>query len=239
VLVLFDIDGTLLEGTTQPVGEAMSAALRAVHGVDTRFMRTQIVTAGRTDGEIARAILLDAGVSAERIDTLADSVRESCCQSCLRLLPEDLSGAVLPGVRELLNWLAEQEDVKLGLLTGNYEPIARLKLSRAGIGWAFPLGQGAFGSDAEDRTTLPAIARRRAGTGQSRCPCGETIVIGDTPLDIACARADGVQCVAVATGSFTRDALAGADVVARNAAELRSILAELGIGSSGSGVSHR
>jgi phosphoglycolate phosphatase-like HAD superfamily hydrolase len=64
-------------------------------------------------------------------------------------------------------------------------------------------------------------------------------VIGDTPLDIACARADGVQCVAVATGSFTRDALAGADVVARNAAELRSILAELGIGSSGSGVSHR
>jgi phosphoglycolate phosphatase len=228
VLVLFDIDGTLLEGTTQPVGEAMSAALRAVHGVDTRFMRTQIVTAGRT-----------AGVSAARIDTLADSVRESCCQSCLRLLPEDLSGAVLPGVRELLNWLAEQEDVKLGLLTGNYEPIARLKLSRAGIGWAFPLGQGAFGSDAEDRTTLPAIARRRAGTGQSRCPRGETIVIGDTPLDIACARADGVQCVAVATGSFTRDALAGADVVARNAAELRSILAELGIGSSGSGVSHR
>ena len=238
MLVLFDIDGTLLEGTTQPVGEAMSTALRAVHGVDTSFIQTQIVTAGRTDGEIARAILLEAGVSAERIDALSDRVRESCCQSCIRLLPHDLSAAVLPGVRELLNWLAEQADVKLGLLTGNYEPIARLKLARAGIGWAFPPGQGAFGSDAEDRTTLPAIARRRAGTGQARYPRGETIVIGDTPLDIACARADGLHCVAVATGSFTRGALAGADAVAGSAAELRSILAELGIGSCGSGVSH-
>jgi phosphoglycolate phosphatase len=232
VLVLFDIDGTLLEGTTQPVGEAMSAALRAVHGVDTSLIRTQIVTAGRTDGEIARAILLDAGVSAERIDALADRVRESCCQSSIRRLPDDLSAAVLPGVRELLSWLAEQEDVKLGLLTGNYEPIARLKVARAGIGWAFPLGQGAFGSDAEDRTTLPAIARRRAGTGQAAYPREETIVIGDTPRDIACARADGLRCVAVATGSFTTDALADADVVARDAAGLRSILAELGIGRS-------
>jgi phosphoglycolate phosphatase-like HAD superfamily hydrolase len=239
VLVLFDIDGTLLEGTTRPVGEAMRAALKEVHGVDAGLTRTRIATAGRTDGEIARAILLDAGVSTERIDALADSVRESCCQSCIRLVPDDLSGAVLPGVRELLNWLAEQEDVKLGMLTGNYEPIARLKLARAGIGWAFPLGQGAFGSDAEDRTTLPAIARRRAGTGQAPYPRGKTIVIGDTPRDIVAARADGLQCVAVATGSFTRDALAGADAVARDAAELRSMLAKLGIGSSGSGASQR
>jgi phosphoglycolate phosphatase len=172
VLVLFDIDGTLLEGTTKPVGEAMRAALGEVHGVDTSSIGTQIVTAGRTDSEIARAILLDAGISTARIDALADSVRESCCQLCIRLLPDDLSRAVLPGVRELLDWLAEQEDVKLGLLTGNYEPIARLKLARAGIGDAFPLGQGAFGSDAEDRPALPAIARRRAGTPRRRTLAG-------------------------------------------------------------------
>jgi phosphoglycolate phosphatase len=230
VLVLFDIDGTLLEGTTQPVGEAMRAALTEVHGIDAGLIRTRIATAGRTDGEIARAILLDAGVSTERIDALDDSVRESCCQTSSRLLPHDLSGAVLPGVRELLNWLAEQDDVKLGLLTGNYEAIARLKLARAGIGKAFAPGQGAFGSDAEDRTALPAIARRRAGTARAPYPRRETIVIGDTPRDIACARADGLLCVAVATGSFTRDALRGADAVARNAAELRPILVELGIG---------
>jgi phosphoglycolate phosphatase len=230
VLLLFDIDGTLLEGTTRPVGEAMRTALKEVHGVDTSAIRTQIATAGRTDGEIARAILLDAGVSAERIDALAASVRESCCRSCAALLPDDLSDAVLPGVRELLGWLAEQEDVKLGLLTGNYEPIARLKLTRARIGGAFPFGQGAFGSDAEDRTALPAIARRRAGTAQAPYPRRETIVIGDTPQDISCARADGLRCVAVASGPFESDALTDAAAVARDASELRRILPDL-IGS--------
>jgi phosphoglycolate phosphatase len=233
VLLLFDIDGTLLEGTTQPVGEAMRAALKEVHGVDTSLIRAQIPTAGRTDGEIARAILLDAGVSTKRIDALAASVRELCCRSCAALLPDDLSRSVLPGVRELLDWLAEQADVKLGLLTGNYEPIARLKLKRAGIGGAFALGQGAFGSDAEDRTALPAIARRRAGTVQAPYSRRETIVIGDTPQDILCARADGLRCVAVVSGPFRSDALAGADAVARDAGELRLLLPKLRIGASG------
>jgi phosphoglycolate phosphatase len=230
VLLLFDIDGTLLEGTTPLVAAAMRAALSKVHGVDTRVIRTRIETAGRTDGEIARAILLDAGVSAERIDGLADAVREHCCRSFARLLPDDISSAVLPGVRDLLEWLVGQANVKLGLLTGNFEPIARLKLARAGIGGAFEPGQGAFGSDAEDRTVLPAIARRRAGRVSAPYPRAETIVIGDTPRDIACARADGVLCVAVASGSFTSDALAAADVVVRDADELRLVLPELGIG---------
>jgi phosphoglycolate phosphatase-like HAD superfamily hydrolase len=232
MLLLFDIDGTLLEGTTRQVAEAMSAALREVHGIDTSLIRTQIETVGRTDGEIARAILLDLGVCTERIDTLASRVRESCCRSFAARLGADLSAAVLPGVRELLDWLADQEDVRLGLLTGNYEPIARLKLARAGIGAAFAPGEGAFGSDAEDRTALPAIARRRAGTTGAPYPRQKTIVIGDTPRDIACARADGLCSVAVASGSFTRAELADADAVARDADELRLILADLGLGWS-------
>jgi phosphoglycolate phosphatase len=227
VLLLFDIDGTLLDGTTQQVAEAMRAALREVHGIDTSAIRTQIETAGRTDGEIARAVLLDAGVSTERIDALADSVRETCCRWAARLLPDDLAAALLPGVPELLDWLSDQPDVTLGLLTGNYEPIARLKLARAGVATAFSPGQGAFGSDAEDRAALPAIARRRAGTTGTPYPRERTIVIGDTPRDIACARADGMRCVAVASGSSTSDALAGADVVARDAHELPLILASL------------
>jgi phosphoglycolate phosphatase-like HAD superfamily hydrolase len=230
VLLLFDIDGTLLEGTRQAVGEAMLAALTEVHGIDVSVIRTRIDTEGRTDGEIARAILVGAGVPGDRIDVLADRVRESCSQIAARLLPDDLSGAVLPGVRELLDWLTGQGGLKLGLLTGNYEAIARLKLARAGIGGGFALGQGAFGSDAEDRDVLPAIARRRAGTKDAPYPRAETIVIGDTPRDIACARADGVRCVAVATGSFTSEALAGADDVARDAFDLRRILADLGTG---------
>ncbi len=233
MLLLFDIDGTLLEDSAQPVGEALRAALEEVHGVDTSVIRTEIATAGRTHGEIARAILLDVGVSAKRIDALADDVRERCCRASARLLPADLSHAVLPGVPELLNWLTDQMDVRLGLLTGNYEAIARLKLMRAGIAWAFAPGQGAFGSDAEDRGALPAIARRRAGGPGAPYPRRETIVIGDTPADISCARADGLRCVAVASGPFTHDALAGADAVARDAAELLLILPDLGIGASG------
>ncbi|MGZ4288071.1 MAG: HAD family hydrolase, partial [Solirubrobacteraceae bacterium] len=201
MLLLFDIDGTLLEGTRQAVGGAMLAALSEVHGIDVGVIRTRIDTDGRTDGEIARAILVGAGVPSDRIDALGDRVRESCCQTAARLLPDDLSYAVLPGVPDLLDWLNRQDGLKLGLLTGNYESTARLKLARAGIGGVFPPGQGAFGSDAEDRAALPGIARRRAGTTRAPHPRRETVVIGDTPRDIACARADGVRCVAVATGS--------------------------------------
>ncbi len=229
MLVLLDIDGTLLDATTQSNRQALSHALRDVHGVDTSAIRTPIPTAGRTDGEIARGILLDAGVSATRIDTLADRVQESARRWSAQLLPADLSSAVLPGVRELLGWLTEHPDITTALLTGNYEPIARLKLARAGIGGAFALGQGAFGSDAEDRLALPAIARRRAGTARGPYPRGETIVIGDTPRDIAGARADGLRCVAVASGPFTRDALADADAVAGGAFELAPILRDLGV----------
>jgi phosphoglycolate phosphatase-like HAD superfamily hydrolase len=227
VLLLFDIDGTLLEGTTRAVAEAMLAALTEVYGIDVGVIRTRIDTEGRTDGEIARAILAAAGVSSDRIDALAERVRESCCQTAARLLPDDLSGSVLPGVRELLDWLKRQQGLKLGLLTGNYESIARLKLARAGIGGAFAPGQGAFGSDAEDRALLPGIARRRAGTTSAPYPRRDTVVIGDTPRDIACARADGVRCVAVTTGSFTSDVLAAADDVARDAFDLRRVLADL------------
>lgn len=232
MLLLFDIDGTLLEGTAPLVGEAMSAALREVHGVDTDAIRTQIPTAGLTDGEIARAILLDAGVPARRIDALAASVRDSCFQACARILPDDLSPAVLPGVPELLAWLAQQEDVILGLLTGSYEPIARLKLERASLGGWFPPGHGAFGSDAEDRAALPAIARRRVGTPRAPYPRERTIVIGDTPRDIACARADKLRCVAVASGPFGAGALTGADAVVPDAVALRQALQALGVGSS-------
>jgi len=114
VLLLFDIDGTLLQGTTQPVGEAMLSALSEVHGIDVGVIRTRIATDGRTDAEIARAILLGAGVAADRIDALAGKVCERCCLAAARLLPDDLSAAVLPGVRELLEALNQQAGVRLG-----------------------------------------------------------------------------------------------------------------------------
>jgi len=81
--------------------------------------------------------------------------------------------------------------------------VARLKLRRAGLERWFRSGQGGFGSDSEDRVSLPPLARRRAGTPGRPYPREQTLVIGDTPRDIACARADGLRCVAVTTGPFT------------------------------------
>ena len=225
MLALFDIDGTLVLGATDAHRDALVAALRDVHGVEVRPAREVVSPAGRTDAEIARALLLDAGVSAERIDDRAEEVREACCREYARLCTEDLSHTVLPGVPDLLGWLSGQSGVKLGLVTGNYEPVARLKLKRAGLSRFFAPGQGAFGSDAEDRAALPAIARRRAGTVGKPHPRADTVVIGDTPRDIACARADGLRCIAVTTGPYKRDALSGADAVVADAAELRTALA--------------
>jgi phosphoglycolate phosphatase len=95
---------------------------------------------------------------------------------------------------------------------------------RAGLGRHFPSGQGGFGSDSEDRAALPGIARKRAGHDGVSYPRARTIVIGDTPRDIACARADGVRCFAVATGPHGAADLDGADGVAENAAQLRELI---------------
>ena len=225
MLLLFDIDGTLLSKATKAHSEALNRAIREVHHVDPRDLRRQIGPAGRTDGEIARLILLDLGVSAWRIDDLADDVREVCCRVYAQICPPDLSEHVVRGIPELLSWLAGRDGVTLGLVTGNFEPIARLKLRRAGIGKWFTPGMGAFGSDSEDRGALPRIARRRAG----HVPREQAIVIGDTPRDVACAQADGVRCVAVTTGQYGAEEVAAADAVARNAGELRARLEELGL----------
>jgi len=246
LLLLFDVDGTLLAGATQAHAEALVAALREVHGLaDVRSTRELgIDPSGRTDPEIARLILLAHDVSAERIDARADAVREVCCATYARTCPPDLSAFVIPGVAALLERLSARTGELLpALVTGNYEPVARVKLRSAGIGRWFPAGQGGFGSDSEDRTDLPAIARARAGavapaalgavaddTAELRDrpphPRERTVVIGDTPRDVACAHADGVRCIGVTTGRFTAAELtaSGADAVADDAAQLEAAI---------------
>ena len=200
-----------------------------MHGVDPGPLAAGISPAGRTDGEIARLLLLQAGVSAEQIDDGAGAVREACARGYVELCPPSLADKLVPGIPELLDWLAGREDVTLSLVTGNYEPVARHKLRRAGIGSYFATGQGGFGSDSEDRTVLPGVARRRAGRAGVAHPPQDTVVVGDTPRDIACARADGVRCLAVTTGPYGADELRGADGVAERTEQLRELIAgELG-----------
>ncbi|MDW5594606.1 HAD family hydrolase [Conexibacter stalactiti] len=245
LLLLFDIDGTLMAGATAAHAAAVHQAICQVHSLSAvdRSLTRAIDPAGRTDPEISRAILLAHGVSAERIDARADDVRVATGEIYAQTCPADLSEFVLPGVPELLGALAARDDVRLSLVTGNYETVARVKLRAAGVGQWFASGQGGFGSDSEDRTDLPAVARARAshwefhdGEPGTRIPGGNsridphprerTVVIGDTPRDVACALADDVRCIGVETGSFAAAELtaAGAHAVAADTAALAAAI---------------
>jgi phosphoglycolate phosphatase len=196
-------------------------AAGAVHGVE--LDGVPVEAAGRTDAAIARDLLRSAGIADADIDARAGDVAAAAVAAFEELCPPDLSTYVAPGVEEALEALAgEPASYRLALLTGNLEPVARRKLASAGIGHYFAAGEGGFGSDAEDRAALPAVARRRAG----RWPRERTVVIGDTPRDIACARADRVRVIAVATGPFSPAALADADAVVDGVRAVLPVLAD-------------
>ena len=137
----------------------MRGAQREVHGV-AALDRTGVEAAGRTDGAIARDILLAAGVAGRAIDARAGEVAARAVAAYAELCPADLSGPSRPGIAELLDALAARpDDVRLSLVTGNFEPVARLKLRAAGIG---------------------ALLRRRPGRLRLR-PRGPRAAAGDRP----------------------------------------------------------
>lgn len=227
LLLLWDIDGTLLQRASAAHARAIHRALREVHGDDLALEGVHVVAAGRTDGAIARDLLLACGVAAEAVDRCVAAVADGCARAYVDLCPPDLSDRVAPGIPALLGELAGDDRYRLSLVTGNFEPVARTKLAAAGIGAFFATGQGGFGTDAEAREQLPPLARERAGDGGEPWPRARTVVIGDTPNDIACARADGLRVVAVTTGPFDAAALAEADHVASGAGELAPLLESL------------
>jgi phosphoglycolate phosphatase-like HAD superfamily hydrolase len=224
LLLLWDIDGTLLQRASTEHAIALRRAVAMVHGLDDLDgLRLRLDAAGRTDASIARELLELAGVPPEAVAARAQEVRAATEAAYAELCPADLSATVAPGIPELLAELADRpEAYRFSLVTGNFEPVARLKLARAGIGHWFAPGQGAFGSDDESREALPPLARARAGDW----PRERTVVIGDTPRDIACARADRLPVVAVGTGPYGIEALADADAVVDDARALAPVLAD-------------
>ena len=209
MLLLFDIDGTLRRGATAAHTRGAARGAAEVHGVDAAELRGTIAPAGRTDGEIARVMLLDAGVSARGSTSAPTTCARRAAAIYAQLCPPTSPTGSLPGVAELLSWLAARDDVML---------VAGDRQLRAGRAAEAPAGRdrpslpgraGRFGSDAEDRAALPPIARRRARLGRRPYPREQTIVIGDTPRDIACARADGVRCSRSQPGRSASDELGG------------------------------
>jgi phosphoglycolate phosphatase len=195
LLLLFDIDGTLLQRASAEHARALREAAAAVHGLAALDGRP-VEAAGRSDRAILRDLLAQAGVTGERFEARWPEVEAAAVAAYEDLCPPDLSSKLAPGIPELLAVLSARPDFRLSLVTGNLEPVARRKLAAAGVGRYFPAGQGGFGSDAEDRGELPGIARARAASPP--WPRERTVVIGDTPRDIACARTDGVRVAAVA-----------------------------------------
>jgi phosphoglycolate phosphatase len=209
-LVLFDIDGTLLHCGPQ-VRPLFAGALIEVFGTAGDLDAYDF--AGRTDPRIVLDLLTGAGLRESEVMAGLPRVRELYVERLERVL-DGKTMRLLPGVPELLEELERREDVILALLTGNWEPGARTKLSRFDLNRFFAFG--AFGCDAVDRSDLPPVAWERAerAVGRRFRP-EETLIIGDSLHDVSCAQAHGIPVLAVATGRTPADALrsAGADWV--------------------------
>lgn len=203
-VLLFDLDGTLVN-TGGAGRRAMNLAFQERFGDHDAFADFKFD--GMTDFAIARAGLRKHHGEEAEIDQAAI---DEFLETYLGFLEEELARAeryvVLPGVANLIPSLADLPGVALGLGTGNVRRGAYAKLVRSSLGGAFPFG--GFGCDAEDRTELlRAGARRGAAHLGMRLEECRVVVIGDTPKDIAAAKGIGAKCLAVATGSFTREEL--------------------------------
>ena len=164
---------------------------------------------GKTDRQIVRESMRHAGFADDVIDARMDDVIDAYIGGLPRELRDPARGVSLyPGVGELIEEVHKHADFVLGLLTGNVEQGARLKL--ASVGLDFDIFRiNAFGSDSEMRGELPAVAHRRmAETFGVTLRGTDVVVIGDTPADIACGRELGARAIAVATGAYAVEDLA-------------------------------
>ena len=200
-LVLFDIDSTLIDG--HGAGRrAVLRALREIYGVegelgDYRFH-------GRTDPGIVRDLAALWMPEEHRDGDAIEGRLEACLARYVDLLREELADGsveVLPGVRDLVAILSADSRTVLGLLTGNIEAGAQLKLASTDLLPHFKVA--AYGSDSAARPELPAVTVQRAEALTTRRFAGKAIVIvGDTPADITCGAHLGVRTIAVATGHY-------------------------------------
>jgi len=202
-MILFVIDGTLIESDGAGA-EAFEQVFRSMFGI--QGAAAELDFRGNTDRGILRAFFEKCGIPATE-----DNLERFCLAYVhwLEQLLLERGGRTLPGIRRLLTELSNADHVSLvGLLTGNIRLGAEIKLRRFGIWEHFETG--AFGCESEARNDLAAIAHARGSRILGQQLRGEEIlIIGDTPRDIACARSIGARSIAVATGAYETEALAG------------------------------
>lgn len=224
-LILFDIDGTLLLSGRAGL-RAMTRAFKDTFGIDRAFEGAHF--GGRTDSFLVSYALAAAGLP----DTPEQHARFR--DHYVPLLAEEIQHpgtghkGLMSGARELLDALSGFPEAYLALLTGNYRDAATIKLTHFEIFDYFEWG--AFSDDSADRNALVPIARGRAETYDVPAAALErTIVIGDTPHDIACAKAGGARSIAVATGGCSMDDLraAGADDVIADLSDTEAVMSLL------------
>jgi len=221
-LFLFDIDGTLI--TTGGAGtRSMNLAFEELFGIENAFR--DISMAGKTDLQIMKEGLSKHGISfnSGNLERMRDGY--------LRFLRREIENpdrGLMPGIEEFLQYLKDN-DVATGLLTGNLEEGARIKLDACGIFDYFI--DGAFGSDHEDRDRLLPIAIEKFGSRGMNFRPEQCIIIGDMPRDVRCARVHGAVCIAVATGPYSREALekTDADAVVKTLNNFMDCLSQIGI----------
>ena len=222
-LLLFDIDGTLIHSGGAGV-QALIRAFKERFGVNDDLRDIEI--AGMTDSGIVVSILNKHNIPAthENVSAFLDSYVHFLSQELPRR-----KGNLLPGVLELLERLKSRPHIVLALLTGNVSRGARLKLEHYGV-WHF-FEFGAFADDHRDRNELGHFARARAKEKHGwEFAASEIDVIGDTPRDIACGKALGARTIAVATGRWNRDELAGhsPDFLIDDLSDVETIMDTLG-----------
>lgn len=201
-LVLFDIDGTLISAGGAGT-RSMNLAFQGLFGIKDAFK--DISMAGKTDPQIMKEGLKLHGFSH------MDGNVESMKQMYLQFLHNEINNPfrkLKPGIQDVLNVL-HKRDMPLGLLTGNLEKGAKIKLTPFGI-YDFFL-DGAFGSDDEDRDMLLPIAIEKFKQKGFHISPKDCIVVGDTPRDVQCARIHQAHCIAVATGPYSREDLLNTD----------------------------
>jgi phosphoglycolate phosphatase-like HAD superfamily hydrolase len=201
-ILLWDIDGTLMRSTRAgSFKDYTIPMLEEVFGTAGRLPEMKV--SGMTDLQIVGEALKHEGFTHDHIRERVHELRESYMKAMHKFTGNgEEVFELLPGVREALQAVAEHPRYHSGLLTGNIEPAAYLKMELLGLADFFDV-PGAFGDESHDRRDLPALAAERIRKHlEVDLSPAQFIIIGDTPNDIECARHFGARSVALGTGRF-------------------------------------